>query len=522
MKIFLMTAILLFTGSKIYPQSLEFSCWTDETESIVVPEVQDAINSNSTYNEVVIIAKDYGTNPQLPAWFDEIINGLRVFFSDGTFGNFIFNAQVLKADEILNYAFIFPEPYVPPFLGGCEHVHKISNMINVIQQADAIYDFSQYDYNGDNIVPVHFTSIGPKSGGVSGNCLTVTTNDWGNGAYIKVQVVQQTRGSGEEVFKGVYYHESGHTFFNFPDMNHTGTTNFNHYAIGAFDIMCGGGFQGVPSLYNPWFRNVRQWCSPTLIENNLTGAVLEDFQTSQNYYLFIPGYNPPNAMTAQKFLVSHHTPDNLFYRTWPFVDPLQGKGTLIWHTKGNTVGKFDSYLYSDWRAMQLDIESAHGKFNWIEYPLYVENTWVENPLIGQDSLEIRKIVDNIEIQGPYYQKDHGSASIFYTPDEAGDFAFYSNPNSNYYINSSSEGYAQNIVSGFSMKNLRTDNNQVKADFYVNDLTITGSKTLTVGKWYFHNSLTVAGTLTILPGTEIQFRNGASLFVNGTLQAQGSY
>lgn len=142
MKIFLMTAILLFTGSKIYPQSLEFSCWTDETESIVVPEVQDAINSNSTYNEVVIIAKDYGTNPQLPAWFDEIINGLRVFFSDGTFGNFIFNAQVLKADEILNYAFIFPEPYVPPFLGGCEHVHKISNMINVIQQADAIYDFS--------------------------------------------------------------------------------------------------------------------------------------------------------------------------------------------------------------------------------------------------------------------------------------------------------------------------------------------------------------------------------------------
>lgn len=395
-------------------------------------------------------------------------------------------------------------------------------MINVIQQADAIYDFSQYDYNGDNIVPVHFTSIGPKSGGVSGNCLTVTTNDWGNGAYIKVQVVQQTRGSGEEVFKGVYYHESGHTFFNFPDMNHTGTTNFNHYAIGAFDIMCGGGFQGVPSLYNPWFRNVRQWCSPTLIENNLTGAVLEDFQTSQNYYLFIPGYNPPNAMTAQKFLVSHHTPDNLFYRTWPFVDPLQGKGTLIWHTKGNTVGKFDSYLYSDWRAMQLDIESAHGKFNWIEYPLYVENTWVENPLIGQDSLEIRKIVDNIEIQGPYYQKDHGSASIFYTPDEAGDFAFYSNPNSNYYINSSSEGYAQNIVSGFSMKNLRTDNNQVKADFYVNDLTITGSKTLTVGKWYFHNSLTVAGTLTILPGTEIQFRNGASLFVNGTLQAQGSY
>ena len=147
---------------------------------------------------------------------------------------------------------------------------------------------------------------------------------------------------------------------------------------------------------------------------------------------------------------------------------------------------------------------------------------VQNPLIGRDSLEIRKVIDGEEIQGPYFNRDDGSASIFYTPDEAGDFAFYSNPNSNYYVNSSGEGHAQNIASGFSMKNLRTENNQVKADFYVNDLTITGSKTLTVGKWYFHNSLNVVGTLTILPGTEIQFRNGASLIVNGTLQAQGTH
>jgi M6 family metalloprotease-like protein len=469
MKILLITAILLFTGFKIYPQSLEFSCWTDESESIVLPEVQDAIANSSTYNEVTIIAKDYGTSPQLPPWYDEVINALPIFFSDGTFGNFNFNAVVLKADEVLNHAFIFPEPY-EPWHYNCWHVHKRENMINVIQQADAIYNFSLYDYNGDNIVPVHFTSIGPKGGGVSGNCLEVITNDWGNGAYIRVQVVQQTRGSGEETFRGVYFHESGHTFFNFPDMNHSTGGDFNHYGIGAFDIMCGGGFQGIPSLYNPWFRNVRQWCSPTLIESNLSGALLEDFQTSQNYYLFIPSYSPPNTLSAQKFLVSFHKPDNQFYSTWPFSDPFQGKGALVWHTRENTVGTWDSY--SDWRTMKLDIESAHGKFIWNEFPNYVENTEVQNPLIGRDSLEIRKIAlvggKWKEIQGPYFEPDDGSASIFYTPDEAGDFAFYSNPNSNYYVNSSGEAYAQNIVSGFSMKNLRTDNNQVKADFYIND------------------------------------------------------
>ncbi len=32
-------------------------------------------------------------------------------------------------------------------------------MIDVIEQADAIYDFSELDFNGDNIVPVHFCSI---------------------------------------------------------------------------------------------------------------------------------------------------------------------------------------------------------------------------------------------------------------------------------------------------------------------------------------------------------------------------
>lgn len=517
MKNLLFSLILFFNGSHIHSQSLEFSCWTEESESIVLPEVQDAINSHSTYNEVVIIAKDYGTSPQLPMWFDEVINGLPVFFSEGTFGNFIFNAEVLKADEILNHAFIFPEPY-EPFHYNCWHVHKRENMIAVIQQADAIYDFSQYDYNGDNIVPVHFTSIGPLSGGVSLNCLEVTTNDWGNGAYIKVQVVQQTRGSGEEVFRGVYYHESGHTFFNFPDMNHSLSGDFDHYGIGAFDVMCGGGFQGVPSLYNPWFRHVKGWCLPTLIGSSLPGAVCEDFQSSQSYYLFIPSYMPPGAMEDQKFLISFHNRNNQFYISWPFKYPFEGGGALVWHTRWSSIVGG----YSDWRKLPLDIESAHGKFIWNEYPNYVENTGVQNPLIGRDSLEIRKVIDGEEIQGPYFNRDDGSASIFYTPDEAGDFAFYSNPNSNYYVNSSGEGYAQNIVSGFSMKNLRTENNQVKADFYINDLMITGSKTLTVGKWYFHNSLNVAGTLTILPGTEIQFRNGASLIVNGTLQAQGTY
>ena len=39
---------------------------------------------------------------------------------------------------------------------------------------------------------------------------------------------------------------------------------------------------------------------------------------------------------------------------------------------------------------------------------------------------------------------------------------------------------------------------------------------------FYNSMTVNGTMTLQPGTDIQFYNGASLMVNGTLSAQGTY
>ncbi|PLX00889.1 MAG: hypothetical protein C0594_15155 [Marinilabiliales bacterium] len=43
-------------------------------------------------------------------------------------------------------------------------------------------------------------------------------------------------------------------------------------------------------------------------------------------------------------------------------------------------------------GVPIDIESAHGKYDWVEYPDSVHNTYVENPLTGRDSLEIRKIV----------------------------------------------------------------------------------------------------------------------------------
>jgi len=308
-------------------------------------------------------------------------------------------------------------------------------------------------------------------------------------------------------------------------MDHSNIRDFDHYGIGGFDIMSNGGFQRVPSLYNPWFRHARNWFSPNTITQNLSNLNLFDFQESRSCYLYQPPSLPSNAIPNQKFYISYHKPDNEFYSTWPYLDRILG-GLLIWHVKKNQVSLYGDYY--DWRIRDIDIENAHGKFIWRETPQCVENTYAANPLIGRDSLEIRKVGYNpygysYEICGPYYGRDKGSASIFYTPNTNKDFTFYTNPNSNWYFNGSYYSYAQNIISGLSIKNLRTQNNSVLVDIFIDGFTIKENTTLTKGTWFAFNNITIDSgiTLVIPDSTEIVFVNGSSLIVNGSLEVQGT-
>lgn len=74
-----------------------------------------------------------------------------------------------------------------------------------------------------------------------------------------------------------------------------------------------------------------------------------------------------------------------------------------------------------------------------------------------------------------------------------------------------------------MKNLRQESGVIKADFLVDDSTISSNTTLSVGKWYFNNKIIVPSgiTLTIPSGTQLVFNNNSSLKVYGTLYVTGS-
>ncbi len=435
--------------------------------------------------------------------------------------------DVLKKDA--THAFTMPTYALPKFDGTCEHVHLLSNIQAVLQEADNIYDFRNYDYDNDGIVYVTFSSIGPSSGGVVGYCMSYTSNDIRlDGSHVQLIVKRQIRGTIPSTFESVFYHEGGHDFFNFPDMAHAGVNDYNHYALGGFDVMAGGGFQDQPSPYSPVLRHLMNWFTPVPITTNLPGGELKDFQMNATCYLFAPASLPSNAMPNERFYISYHKLDvvnNPLFRKYPFSNPQKG-GVLIWHSNVNSIPTTGNF--NDRRKLPIDIECAHGKTIWNETADNVINTGEQDPLTGLDKLEIRKTAPNArgyykEIAGPYFQIDQGDGSIFYTPDDGKNFTFYTNPNANWYYNSSTANYAQNITSGFSVKNIRIENGTVKADFYTNDYTITQNATLIKGTWNITNTVTVAAgvTLTVNPGAVLNFSNGASIVVNGNLNATGN-
>lgn len=373
------------------------------------------------FHELVVVAIDscdYSTST-LPAWFTSNYTKVHDFFNAATFGNFNYAVNWLTKDA--THAYIMPRSNVPKFDGSCEHVHSQSNILAVLADVDAQTNFADYDYDNDGIVSVHFTSInitGTHNGGVTGGtCFTYTSNDYNsNGTRIVVHVDRQTRGISQNAYFGVFFHESGHSLFNFPDMDHSGSNDFNHYGIGGFDVMSGGGFQGVSSPYNPWFRQARSWFTPTSITSDGT-LTLQDFQTYGQCYVYSPSSLPSNSIANEKYYISYHKPTNQFYATWPYKNSTLG-GVIIWHVKKTSPSLYDDY--SDYRTMDIAIKAAHGKYVWSESSSAVTNTGVENALTGRDSLEIRKIALNSsgyygEIQGPYYAKDKGGSSIFYTP-----------------------------------------------------------------------------------------------------------
>ena len=575
----LISIVFIFTTCQItfsQNEDLLFHCYLDSTEATG----NMPLNQPDSYNITYLLCVEQGQSTHISNFFLNDLQKIKDYYSTVSHGDVIINnvavlgrelnldgsleafelSGTLVAQPPLNETFVVPEAMV----------------LEVLDSADSIYNFNDFDYDSDGIVDmlifmvVRYSEIdtaGVKkwSTGTPGlpNSLVFSTDDLstegdtiiidGSGYMTRSAdhaMIQRKRVSKADNIISITVHELGHAWFSFPDVDHLGRTHFDHWAFGSFDEMAKTGFKGTPSLYNPIFRIRSNWITPVEITNNQT-LTLEDFDESGIiYYYDIPDNNGISVGSQRIYLTCYNKPEsNYWQQNWPL--PGSGEisaGLLIWRENRN-LNPFFTSNYEDALYMPIDIEATHGKWKWNNLDLSEAppadlkpiNSGIADPLFGRDSLETHNTyyylgfvgyndtTGEAEYEGEPVYADWrvGSESCFYSPfNSAREYAFYTNPNSCGKTIETFDGIHSNSVSsGFKLENIRSDNNNILVDVKlgVDANVIKQNTTLTPGKWYFYNDVTVAAgvNFTLEGSLELIFENGSQLIVNGTLNTQGT-
>ncbi len=553
--------------------TLQFICSFSSNDSSYTdgPGVTPLVDT--TEMAIILCAeKDQPKEVSLQFFINNLKENIPDYFDKVTFGNYKVNVSkvlVKSIDSLAGTATLFELPDTVVLFPPIDTSFVVQPWLvrNVLAQADSVYDFNDFDSDGDGIVDfVAFMLIRFRPGwstgttGLSINSFYYTEDSTASGIPVKIDgrgylsysgdraIIQRLYNAGSENLISLSAHELGHALFDFPDMDHSGGFTYYHYALGQFDAMSGGGFNGVASLYNPVLRSNKGWASANQITSNQTLTFSDfDLSGSVNYYS-LPDYNhssPPAVQTSsgQKLYLSYYSrPSTIRWQQyWPLPKSLQEdyRGVLIWHARSGG-------SWFDRNNLPIDIESAHGKWDWVEdradtisppNDKRAIRSTTQDPLTGLDSLEVRYSYrwlryDSTDIHGnprytefgTYPDKRIGSATCFFDPLNPQKMTFYSNPNSNHTVTTGTPD-SRSLVSGFRMDSLRLDGSTVKTNIFIGASanTLTENVTLPKGVWRFISSVTIPSgiTLTLQPGTVLYFYNGSSLIVDGILTAEGT-
>lgn len=556
-----MIVFALFCCNLFGQGEFESECGYDENEH----QAGTMSHSNTgSINLALLLCVEKGQNDTLSLQFylNELEARIPDYFDKATFGNFtvtIPEILVKERDETqgIARAFVLPETLGSAFVVDSELVEAM------LDSADQIYDFNDFDSNGDGYVDffafyvVRFAE-GSNTGTI-GLPLSVdyVTNDISNVTSEPIKISRSNGKATIQRFKiadadrnmRLLFHEMGHALFHFPDMGHAGLHIVrHHYALGGFEVMSlsqgiGGGFNGRASLFNPYFRYKMGWVEPEVLSTSDTKEFTDFDETGLIYQYVTP--DRQNPVSNQNLFITYFSKPNDIYwqQFWPIPEHNgQFRGLLIWRSLTNSWSS--TFGYSNRYRLPISIESAHGKWNWEDIDAFAYdapldkrpiNTGVENQITGADSLMVRNSyiwfkynpnTGSYEVQLHYPDYRIGSASIFFDPLNPQEFAFYTNPTSNIALNSSSLNYPRSITSDFKLYELRVENGIVKANVKIgNDAyIITEDATLAEGKWHIYNTITIASgvTLTIPEGTEFVFYNDAELIVEGTLHIEDDF
>lgn len=480
--------------------------------------------------------------------------------------NFLTESEDLANDAANVYelsGMLIPDPGMGP-----NFVMQPALFQELFQRVDARYNFDNYDQNDDGVVDflalIVIRFAPGKANGTTGlpgcdiNNYWIQTNDnWvingqimgtmrvnGLGSQLPCKSIQQRKFNGDPVdlTLSIFTHELGHALFSFTDITSGWTVPTGDDALGDFCNMSKSiNFGNRPSMYNPVLRVQSGWLNPTTLTSG--DKTFSDLLRTNSIYSYV--FPSGNSITesGQAFYITYHDKSlgSYFEEKWPIPTDysLNSRGIMIW----SHIASISQWTYWEWYHKPIDIIAAHGKWKWdlsdtvrrdpaLNQYVTASNLYSPDPAKGMDSLEARYAYVKLRWNGSawleegiYQDKRRGSASCFFDPLNPKEFSFYSNPNSNWYLNSTTENYSKTVASNFKMTNLRVEGSSTKANFLIGASAniISQNSTLVRGHWYFDQDVTInyGVTLTIEAGAKLYFAAGKALVVNGTLNALGN-
>lgn len=346
--------------------------------------------------------------------------------------------------------------------------------------ADPEINFADYAVQDQDVyVVVICVCPGGASGLFYGGYRRPTNDTFPNGetVYVRIHYAYRCDGWAQNCHIGLNIHEYGHNWL--PDIY------CNYYEMGSFCGHYGYGFcqyhswiDLIPSPIDPQFRSeiidkntLEPWLVPTEItETQLDYPIMPMQETYNGEVIRIKINASEQMLNEQSFIITNHQ------SLAPYEENFPDSGLLIWHIRDlSALG----YWYNNRRAREIDVECAHGLWQWDSTEIAGEWQWwptTEDPIYGTDSLDMFNRNLGIHGQGVYPPtgspdwKGFGSATCMWDTETYNRFDAFTNPPSNLYDKWHGPLYPEYIHSHFALRNIHPDpidETIVRADILLN-------------------------------------------------------
>ena len=215
--------------------------------------------------------------------------------------------------------------------------HNCQKLVeDLVDLADPLVDFSDYDNDGDGYVDALVVVHAGPGAEITGDSTDVWSHKWGvtwswSSSNLKdgVQIWEYTMQpeywlSHYDMTCGVYCHELGHVF-GLPDLY---DTDYSSYGIGDWSLMAGGSWNGYlgdsPAWPDVWCLSRLGYVTPTTVLTNTSGVSVPEIENSPVAYKLWTNGSPG----SEYFLVANRQKTG-------YDSSLPAEGLLIWHVDEN-------------------------------------------------------------------------------------------------------------------------------------------------------------------------------------------